>query len=84
MNLADLLTAREFEVAVLVAQGLTNREIAERLGISALTVRTHMSAIGKKLPGKSTVPARRRILIIHNDPRIPGGSPLSYKGPLGR
>ena len=44
-----LLSEREKEVLVLVAQGLTNREIAERLVISENTVRNHVSRILEKL-----------------------------------
>jgi serine/threonine-protein kinase PknK len=43
------LTKREQEVAVLVAQGLTNRQIASELGISEHTVATHVRKILKKL-----------------------------------
>jgi len=39
----DVLTNREREVVALVAEGLTNDEIAERLIISAATARTHVS-----------------------------------------
>jgi len=42
------LTEREAEVLALVAQGLTNREIGERLGISAKTVTNHLSHIFTK------------------------------------
>ncbi|CCF83194.1 ATP-binding protein [Nitrolancea hollandica] len=42
------LTRREFEVAMLVADGLTNREIAEKLTISARTVDTHVTHILRK------------------------------------
>ena len=45
----DPLTPREVEVLRLVAQGLDNREIAERLVISDATVRTHVSNILGKL-----------------------------------
>ncbi len=42
------LTEREREVVVLVAEGLSNDEIAERLVISPATARTHVSrAMGK-------------------------------------
>jgi NarL family two-component system response regulator LiaR len=43
------LTAREVDVLRLVAQGLTNQEIAERLIIGVGTVRTHVSSILGKL-----------------------------------
>lgn len=43
------LTEREVEVLQLIAKGLTNQEIAERLTISERTVRTHVSNILGKL-----------------------------------
>jgi two-component system, NarL family, response regulator LiaR len=43
------LTARELEVLNLVAQGLSNREIAERLAFSEHTVRTNVGHILRKL-----------------------------------
>jgi DNA-binding CsgD family transcriptional regulator len=39
----DALTAREAEIAALIAQGLTNREIADELVLSARTVETHVA-----------------------------------------
>lgn len=45
----DPLTNRELDVLKLVAQGMTNQEIAEELVISEGTVRTHVSNILSKL-----------------------------------
>ena len=45
----DVLTPREQEVLALVREGLTNAEIAERLSVSADTVKTHVSQILSKL-----------------------------------
>jgi DNA-binding NarL/FixJ family response regulator len=43
------LTLRERELVVLLREGLTNQEIAERLVISTGTVRTHLENIFDKL-----------------------------------
>ncbi|PIJ10408.1 hypothetical protein BMH30_13765, partial [Leucobacter sp. OLES1] len=43
------LTARERQVLELVAEGLSNRQIGERLFISAKTASVHVSAILRKL-----------------------------------
>jgi len=43
------LTSREWEVLELLRQGLTTREIAERLAVSPVTVRTHVAAVLRKL-----------------------------------
>lgn len=43
------LTKREYEVLILIAEGLNNKDIAERLYISEKTVKNHVSNIFKKL-----------------------------------
>ena len=43
------LTRREEEIAVLIARGLTNRQISAELAISELTVASHVRKILKKL-----------------------------------
>ena len=46
---ADTLTPREIEIVRMVAQGLRNRAIAERLSISEGTVKVHLHNIYEKL-----------------------------------
>jgi predicted ATPase/DNA-binding SARP family transcriptional activator/DNA-binding CsgD family transcriptional regulator/Tfp pilus assembly protein PilF len=45
----ERLTAREQEVALLIARGLTNRRIAQELSISESTVENHIHKVFKKL-----------------------------------
>ena len=45
----DLLTARELEVLIQVANGKFNKEIATSLNISERTVKNHISNIFKKI-----------------------------------
>jgi DNA-binding CsgD family transcriptional regulator len=53
MNAAKLkevgLTAREHEILALIAQGLSNREIGEKLFISENTIKTHSSRLFEKM-----------------------------------
>lgn len=46
---APLLTARELDVLRLVAEGLSNREIGERLFLGEATVKTHLLKVFQKL-----------------------------------
>ena len=43
------LTARELGVLELVADGCSNRAVGEQLGLSALTVKSHLARISRKL-----------------------------------
>lgn len=56
------LTQREHEVLALMATGLTNSEIAERLVVSLATVKTHVRSILAKLDARDRVHA---VLLAH-------------------
>lgn len=58
----DGLSAREAEVLRHLADGLTDREIAERLSISPRTVETHVGSVLRKLGVKNRAQAARRYL----------------------
>ena len=45
----DSLSAREIQVLQLVADGKSNKDIGEELGLSALTVKSHLARIARKL-----------------------------------
>ena len=49
----DSLSARELEVLELVAEGLSNREVAERLYLAPTTVRDHVQSLMRKLHARS-------------------------------
>ncbi len=55
--LAEPLTPREQEVLGLLSEGLTNRRIAERLGVSEHTAKFHVNAIVGKLGAQSRTDA---------------------------
>ena len=58
--LIELLTERELEVLHLIAEGLTNREIAERLSVVIGTVKAHNNSIYGKLDVSNRVQALAR------------------------
>lgn len=45
----EALTKREYEVLTLIAEGLSNKDIADRIYISEKTVKNHVSSIFKKI-----------------------------------
>ncbi|MFG3108887.1 response regulator [Streptomyces tendae] len=56
----DCLSGRERQVLTLVARGLTNTEIADTLGLSPLTAKTHVSRIMGKLKARD----RAQLVIV--------------------
>ena len=48
-----VLTPREREVALLVARGLSNKQVARELGLSTGTVKQHLHTIFQKLGAKN-------------------------------
>jgi DNA-binding NarL/FixJ family response regulator len=56
-DLAEDLTGREIEVLILVAEGLSNKGIAQRLAISEHTVKFHLNAVMGKLGVQSRTAA---------------------------
>jgi DNA-binding NarL/FixJ family response regulator len=56
----EALTPREVQVLELVAEGLPNKTIAERLGISDQTVKFHIASISGKLGAANRTDAVRR------------------------
>ena len=54
------LTRREIEVLELVAEGLTNEQIARQLHLSYHTIRAHLYSILGKLGANTRVAAARR------------------------
>jgi DNA-binding NarL/FixJ family response regulator len=65
------LTEREREVLALLAQGLSNQEVAERMGLSLKTARNHVSNVLSKLQVADRVEAiaRARAAGLGGEPR---------------
>ncbi len=78
-GLAELLSSRETEVAELVAEGSTNKEIGRRLFIATRTAETHIQNILNKLGFNS----RAQIAAWAVERRLsrPGGPPAAAHRP---
>ncbi|RSM87571.1 DNA-binding response regulator [Kibdelosporangium aridum] len=68
----DRLTEREREVLVLVAHGLTNDEIGERLFLSPLTVKTHANRAMAKLGARDRA---QLVVIAYQSGLVRAGDP---------
>jgi DNA-binding NarL/FixJ family response regulator len=58
------LTPRELEVLALVAEGLSNRGIAERLGVNERTVESHTTQVFQKMDIEPSTESHRRVLAV--------------------
>lgn len=67
-DVRDRLTAQELQIAELAAQGLTNREIGERLFLSHRTIGSHLYRIFPKLDITSRVQLRDTLAADTNGP----------------
>jgi DNA-binding CsgD family transcriptional regulator len=74
------VTAREREIAGLLAAGLTNPEIAERLVLSPYTVQDHIKSLLEKTNVSSRQELVARIFLDDYLPRISAGAPLDSRG----
>jgi len=69
------LTAREREITTLVAAGLSNEEIADRLFISPSTAKTHVNRAMMKVGARDR--AQLVVFAYENGLMVPGRSPAS-------
>jgi DNA-binding CsgD family transcriptional regulator len=73
-------TAREREVATLIARGLTNPEIAEALVLSPHTVSDHVKSLFEKLGVSSRQELVARVFLDEYLPEVIQGTPLTSHG----
>jgi DNA-binding NarL/FixJ family response regulator len=68
-NTTSALTPRQGEILRLVAQGLTNREIASHLEISVRTVEVHRFNLMRRLRVRNVAQLLRQALVMRLLPR---------------
>lgn len=76
----DGVTAREREIAVLLAQGLSNAEIARTLVLSPYTVQDHIKSLFEKAGVSSRQELVARIFLDEYLPHVAGRQPLTSNG----
>jgi DNA-binding CsgD family transcriptional regulator len=73
-------SAREREVATLLARGLGNQEIADELVVSPHTVQDHVKSLFEKVDVSSRQELVARIFLEEYLPEVVGGTPLASSG----
>jgi len=74
------LSTRQAEIARLISQGMSDKQIAWQLGISFGTLRTHMSRLFQKCDVKDRLELLARIYVTVNDSRQNHPVPLFQRG----
>lgn len=65
MNDSITLSPRQYDIAELVAEDLSNKEIADRLGIAPMTVKNIMTEILRRTGARTRVGVARAIMREH-------------------
>ena len=68
-DLSEILNDREREIAALMANGRSNREIGEELHLSPDTVKAHLARLVRKLGASNRVEAAARYASMSRDPK---------------
>ena len=77
------MTPREREIATLLAQGLTNPEIADALVLSPYTVQDHIKNLFEKTGVSSRQELVARIFLDDYMPNVARRTPLTSSGGFG-
>ena len=72
-SLVQLLTVREREVSLLVAEGLSNKEVGRRLELSEGTVKIHLHNIYQKLQVNNRTSLAALAIANRDELELPGG-----------
>jgi FixJ family two-component response regulator len=76
----ESLTAREREVMAMVVEGLLNKQIAYKLGLSEITVKAHRGKMTSKIKAHSVAELVRMAACLGISPLEPATQPLPYRG----